>query len=65
MYAPFSAYLTAAVIGEFRIIYLTPEGCKVCLLYTSYDFADRTETVDRTVIKNWFGYDQDLSLIHI
>ena len=24
----------------------------------TYDFADRTETVDRTLIKNWFGYDE-------
>lgn len=29
----------------------------------TYDFADRTETVDRTLIKNWFGYDEDGNVI--
>ncbi len=29
----------------------------------TYDFADRTETVDRTPIKNWFGYDEDGNVI--
>lgn len=38
MYAPFSAYLTAAVIGEFRIIYLTPEGCKVVLFWMKKEY---------------------------
>lgn len=25
----------------------------------TYDFADRTETVDRTVVSTWFGYDEE------
>ena len=29
----------------------------------TYDFADRTETVDRTLIKNWFGYNEDGNVI--
>ena len=29
----------------------------------TYDFADRTETVDRSVIRNWFGYDGDGNVI--
>ena len=36
---------------------------QLCDVIITYDFADRTETVDRTVIKNWFGYDQDGNVI--
>ena len=36
---------------------------QLCDIIITYDFADRTETVDRTVIKNWFGYDQDGNVI--
>ncbi len=36
---------------------------QLCKVIITYDFADRTETVDRSVIKNWFGYDEDGNVI--
>lgn len=36
---------------------------QLCDIIITYDFADRTETVDRTLIKNWFGYDEDGNVI--
>ena len=36
---------------------------QLCDIIITYDFADRTETVDRTVIKNWFGFDENGNVI--
>lgn len=36
---------------------------QLCDIIITYDFADRTETVDRDVIKNWFGYDEEGNVI--
>ena len=38
VYAPFSAFLTVGVIGEFRVIYLTPEGCTVVLFWMKKEY---------------------------
>lgn len=36
---------------------------QLCDIILTYDFADRTETVDRSLIKNWFGYNEDGEVI--
>ena len=36
---------------------------QLCDIIITYDFADRTETVDRTVIKNWFGFDENGNVV--
>lgn len=38
VYALFSAFLTVGVIGEFRVIYLTPEGCTVVLFWMKKEY---------------------------
>ena len=48
---------------------LAGKGCQPFfyaeLFFIKHRFNDRTETVDRTVIENWFGYDQDGNVIKV
>ena len=38
IYAPLSAFLTVWVISEFRVVYLTPEGCTVVLFWIKKEY---------------------------
>ena len=38
IYAPLSAALTIEIIGDFRVIYLTSEGCKVVLFWIKKEY---------------------------
>lgn len=50
-----SCYLKPAVYREDeQLIRNCEQMNKLCDIIITYDFADRTETVDRSVIKNWF-----------